>query len=118
MKGIEANHSHCPNHYKIMYKFSNLASLSNILFRIRDLEKKADRSVTVSLENLVCEPVCLGRKQAGYLKQILASVKRNHEFSLGFPVHLRTAYGQCQGVIVKNDQREEGTNEHGERSRE
>ena len=24
-----------PNHYKIMYKFSNLASLSNILFRIK-----------------------------------------------------------------------------------
>ena len=107
-----------PNHYKIMYKFSNLASLSNILFRIRDLEKKGDRSVTVSWENLVCGPVCLGRKQAGYLKQILASVKRNHEFSLGLPVHLRTAYGQCQGAIVKNDQREEGTNEHGERSRE
>ena len=96
-----------------MYKFSNLASLSNILFRIRDLEKKGDRSVTVSWENLVCEPVCLGRKQAGYLKQILASVMRNHELSLGFPVHLRTAYGQCQGVIVKNNQREEGTNEHG-----
>ena len=35
VKGIEANHSHCPNHYKIMYKFSNLASLSNILFRIK-----------------------------------------------------------------------------------
>ena len=101
-----------------MYKFSNLASLSNILFRTRDLEKKGDRSVAVSWENLVCEPVCLGRKQQDYLKQILASVKRNQEFLLGLPVHLRTAYGQCQGMIVKNDQREEGTNEHGERSRE
>ena len=108
-----------PNHYKIMYKFSNLVSLSNILFRIKGSWEER-WSISHSLVRKPSLWASLLRQKTGRLFKTDFSQcqAKPREFSLGFPVHLRTAYGQCQGVIVKNDQREEGTNEHGERSRE